>query len=138
MGGDKYIGAPKSIARGDGRRRTPPLFQSRVTPVTELPVGGSVLWVKRDDETHELYGGNKVRKLSAILSELAAEGSEKIVTVGAAGSHHVLATCLFGAAHGFHVIGHRRTRTLGSTPIPAPTRINALKPRNAQSIRHRN
>jgi 1-aminocyclopropane-1-carboxylate deaminase/D-cysteine desulfhydrase-like pyridoxal-dependent ACC family enzyme len=61
------------------------------------------LWVKRDDLTHPTYGGNKVRKLTHILREAKERGFTKIITIGAAGSHHVLATTIFGAQAGFAV-----------------------------------
>jgi len=61
------------------------------------------LWVKREDLTHPAYGGNKVRKLERILVEARARGVRRIVTVGAAGSHQVLATALFGRQAGFDV-----------------------------------
>ena len=53
------------------------------------------LWVKDDGVTSELYGGNKVRKLELFLAEAVRRGSRRVVTVGAAGSHHVLATTVF-------------------------------------------
>jgi 1-aminocyclopropane-1-carboxylate deaminase/D-cysteine desulfhydrase-like pyridoxal-dependent ACC family enzyme len=61
------------------------------------------LWVKRDDLTHEVYGGNKVRKLEGVLAQALASGAKRIVTVGAAGSHHVLATTYFGTRAGLEV-----------------------------------
>jgi len=61
------------------------------------------LWVKRDDLTHPLYGGNKVRKLEHLLRDAKARGKTRIVTVGAVGSHHVLATTIFGARAGLSV-----------------------------------
>jgi 1-aminocyclopropane-1-carboxylate deaminase/D-cysteine desulfhydrase-like pyridoxal-dependent ACC family enzyme len=76
------------------------------TPVQALPTlsaPGSDLWVKRDDLSHEVYGGNKVRKLEYLLAEKRAAGKKRIVTVGAAGSHHVLATSYFGRLAGFAV-----------------------------------
>ncbi len=64
---------------------------------------GRPLWVKRDDRTSPLYGGNKVRKLERVLADARAAGARRIVTVGAAGSHHVLATALFGRDLGIAV-----------------------------------
>ncbi|HEX8792709.1 MAG TPA: pyridoxal-phosphate dependent enzyme [Polyangiaceae bacterium] len=77
------------------------------TPVQRIAsVGGlapSELWVKRDDRTHAVYGGNKVRKLEALLADARARGARRLVTVGAVGSHHVLATTYFGKRAGFEV-----------------------------------
>jgi D-cysteine desulfhydrase len=78
------------------------------TPVEGSPVlaeaaraGG--LWVKRDDISGRVYGGNKVRKLEFLLGEARAAGATDIVTFGAAGSNHALATAVYGAAAGFAV-----------------------------------
>ncbi len=59
------------------------------------------VWVKRDDLTSPLYGGNKVRKLEHILARARERGADTLITTGAAGSHHVFATSLFGKQHGF-------------------------------------
>jgi 1-aminocyclopropane-1-carboxylate deaminase/D-cysteine desulfhydrase-like pyridoxal-dependent ACC family enzyme len=60
-----------------------------------LDLDDGELWIKDDGVTSELYGGNKVRKLELILAEAVRRGSRRVVTIGAAGSHHVLATSLF-------------------------------------------
>jgi 1-aminocyclopropane-1-carboxylate deaminase/D-cysteine desulfhydrase-like pyridoxal-dependent ACC family enzyme len=59
--------------------------------------------VKRDDLTHPVYGGNKVRKLAALLEDAQHEGATRIVTIGGVGSHHVLATGVFGKRVGLEV-----------------------------------
>jgi 1-aminocyclopropane-1-carboxylate deaminase/D-cysteine desulfhydrase-like pyridoxal-dependent ACC family enzyme len=59
--------------------------------------------VKRDDQTGALYGGNKVRKLEYLLGAARARGATRLVTIGAVGSHHVLATTLYGRREGFEV-----------------------------------
>jgi D-cysteine desulfhydrase len=82
-----------------------PLVQG-ATPVERIEsLGrpGVELWVKRDDRTHEAYGGNKVRKLEWLLADAHARGAKKIVTIGAVGSHHVLATTYFGTRQGLEV-----------------------------------
>jgi len=71
------------------------------TPVERL--GGATLWVKRDDLASEVYGGNKVRKLEWLLGGARDEGKTRILTMGAAGSHQVVATALYGAREGFAV-----------------------------------
>ncbi len=76
------------------------------TPVEPLPTlsrPGAALWVKRDDLTAPIYGGNKVRKLEYVLGDARARGRTELLTAGAAGSHHVLATALYGAQEGFRV-----------------------------------
>jgi 1-aminocyclopropane-1-carboxylate deaminase/D-cysteine desulfhydrase-like pyridoxal-dependent ACC family enzyme len=76
------------------------------TPVQRLSsysAGRSELWIKRDDLTNSVYGGNKVRKLERILERARQRAARRIVTFGAAGSHHVLATTVHGRAAGFDV-----------------------------------
>ena len=71
-----------------------------VEPMTRLGehLGCDNLWVKRDDLTGELYGGNKVRKLEFTLAHARALHRDLIITSGAVGSNHVLATKI-GRAH---------------------------------------
>lgn len=78
------------------------------TPVERLDAApfadlGAELWVKRDDLTHDVYGGNKVRKLEFLLAEARRRGARRLITFGAAGSHHALATAVHGRAQGFEV-----------------------------------
>lgn len=76
------------------------------TPVETLALdtpAGQQLWVKRDDLTASPYGGNKVRKLEFILAAARARAARRLITVGAAGSHHALATAIYGRALGFDV-----------------------------------
>jgi 1-aminocyclopropane-1-carboxylate deaminase/D-cysteine desulfhydrase-like pyridoxal-dependent ACC family enzyme len=61
------------------------------------------LWVKDDGLSNERYGGNKARKLGHIIPAALRAGARRIVTVGAAGSHHVLATTVFGRDVGLGV-----------------------------------
>lgn len=63
----------------------------------------SGFWVKREDQSHAAYGGGKVRKLEFLLGHARARGSSRLATFGGAGSHHVLATAIHGAAAGFEV-----------------------------------
>jgi 1-aminocyclopropane-1-carboxylate deaminase/D-cysteine desulfhydrase-like pyridoxal-dependent ACC family enzyme len=61
------------------------------------------LWVKDDSAIHPLYGGNKLRKLNFIFADAVARKATLVKTIGAAGSHHVLATALHGRALGLQV-----------------------------------
>lgn len=70
-------------------------FAQLPTPVQQHTVAGKSIWVKRDDLSHSLYGGNKVRKLELILPEAQRLGAKKVVTFGATGTHHGLATAVF-------------------------------------------
>jgi 1-aminocyclopropane-1-carboxylate deaminase/D-cysteine desulfhydrase-like pyridoxal-dependent ACC family enzyme len=71
------------------------------TPVERA--GDPPLWIKRDDRIAEPYGGNKVRKLERLLDQARAEGKSRLLTLGAAGSHQVVATAIYGRAQGFEV-----------------------------------
>ena len=73
------------------------------TPVERLPLDGRAAWIKRDDLTALPYGGNKVRKLEFLLADARAAGVTRLITVGALGSHHALATTVYGRALGFDV-----------------------------------
>ena len=42
------------------------------------------LYIKRDDLSATLYGGNKIRKLEFIFGEVIAAGFKKVLTSGAA------------------------------------------------------
>ncbi len=92
------------------QRRFPELDLPRLelgsfpTPVERLPLepGGSSLWVKREDLSGRLYGGNKVRKLEYLL---AAHRGRPLLTIGGSGSHHILATALYGRMVGCPTYG---------------------------------
>ncbi|MGC4091612.1 MAG: pyridoxal-phosphate dependent enzyme [Polyangiaceae bacterium] len=76
------------------------------SPVLRFPDSsgeGGALWVKDDGQLHPRYGGNKVRKLSRLLADAAERGAKRVVTFGAAGSHHVLTTALFAPDFGLSV-----------------------------------
>jgi D-cysteine desulfhydrase len=78
-------------------------YPTPVEPLVALSRPGAALWVKRDDMTSKVYGGNKVRKLERLLADAKAKGALRIVTVGAVGSHHVLATAVFAREVGLGV-----------------------------------
>lgn len=63
-------------------------------------LGLSGLWIKRDDQTHGLVGGNKVRKLEFLLAQALERDAKVLVTSGGSGSNHAVATAYFGRIHG--------------------------------------
>jgi len=78
-------------------------FVSGPTPVEPLSLDGfrdGSLFVKRDDESCPLYGGNKPRKLEFLIGEALRRGSRRLVTSGGLGTHHGLATTILGRAVG--------------------------------------
>ncbi len=90
------------------------------TPISKLEklsssTGGN-LFVKHDDISGSLYGGNKVRKLEYLLADAIGKGAKRVITTGAVGSNHALAVAryckhiglksvlmLFGDQQGEHV-----------------------------------
>lgn len=69
----------------------------------ERRIGGEI-WMKNDGVYGRLYGGNKPRKLEMILADAAAKGAQVILTGGALGTNHGLATAIYGAQMGFRVV----------------------------------
>jgi D-cysteine desulfhydrase len=70
------------------------------TPVKKLTnleenLGINSLWVKCDDITSPLYGGNKVRKFEFLLADTIKQGYKKVMTGGGIGSNHCLANAIF-------------------------------------------
>ena len=95
-----------------------PSFQSSIpflplgnfpTPVQHLSnlgrtLGFESLWIKRDDLSGPLGGGNKVRKLEYMFAAAAqADIKKTLFTIGPTGSNHVRATAVYGKAAGFQV-----------------------------------
>ena len=77
------------------------------TPVQRLALGerlGADLWVKRDDLSAPLYGGNKVRKLEHLLADAVRERAGSLITMGGIGSNHVVATALYGRELGLRTV----------------------------------
>ena len=68
-----------------------PLADRLPTPLEQVD---ERLWVKRDDQTSSLYGGNKVRKLEFLLP-IAVRRGALLLTAGGIGSHHVVATAVY-------------------------------------------
>jgi D-cysteine desulfhydrase len=60
----------------------------------ELGASGGDPWIKRDDISSPVYGGNKVRTLELLLGEARALGHTTVLATGAFGSNHALATAL--------------------------------------------
>ena len=81
----------------------------RPTPVERLSglereTGAHGLYVKRDDLSARRYAGNKTRKLEFLLAAARASGAAEVLTFGAAGSNHALATAIYARALGLRSI----------------------------------
>jgi 1-aminocyclopropane-1-carboxylate deaminase/D-cysteine desulfhydrase-like pyridoxal-dependent ACC family enzyme len=75
-----------------------PLERVRGAWLDVMPAGE--LWIKRDDLTSREYGGNKVRKLSYLLGDALSKNATSVLTFGAYGSNHALATAVHARARG--------------------------------------
>jgi D-cysteine desulfhydrase len=78
-------------------------YPTPVERLAALSTDRCQLWVKRDDQTSDVYGGNKVRKLEHILEAARKKDARRILTFGTAGSHQALATAVHGVRAGFEV-----------------------------------
>jgi D-cysteine desulfhydrase len=78
------------------------------TPVERLDrivsVGHAIsgdVYVKRDDLSSPVYGGNKVRTLEPLLGQARRQGNPLVIATGAYGSNHAVATALHARRVGF-------------------------------------
>ena len=72
------------------------------SPVRRLD--GLGLWIKDDGQYGDgPWGGNKIRKLEWILPDVRRRGKPTILTFGALGTNHGLATALYAREHGLRV-----------------------------------
>lgn len=71
-------------------------FPTPVDRLINLGAGGGTeaLYIKREDLSGKVYGGNKIRKLEFLLAEALSSGAKEVLTFGAAGSNHCLATAI--------------------------------------------
>lgn len=79
------------------------------TPVHRLvefgrAIGARELWIKRDDETSPVYGGNKPRKLDFLLGDAIARRARSVITFGGIGTNHGIATAIFARQFGLRCI----------------------------------
>ena len=69
----------------------------------EKSFSSASLWVKEDDKSSSLYGGNKVRKLEWEFGKAISQGATSLLAYGSMGSNFTMATCLFGRDLGLPV-----------------------------------
>jgi len=68
-------------------------FPTPVHPLQRLGIEN--FWIKRDDQSSAVYGGNKIRKLEFILAAAHRRKARHLVTLGGIGTNHGLATAIF-------------------------------------------
>lgn len=92
------------------------------TPVQQMKgLGHGNLWIKRDDLSSPLYGGNKVRKLEFILGDAMRCGKKEVVTIGGIGTNHGLATAIY-----CRELGMGATLIVFDQPVTSFVRQNLL------------
>jgi D-cysteine desulfhydrase len=97
-------------------------LETSPSPVQRLEnLGHDNLWIKRDDVLSSVYGGNKVRKLEFVLADAIAKRKDRVVTMGALGTNHGLATAIFCRRMGLDC-----TLLLFDQPVTSYVRRNLL------------
>jgi D-cysteine desulfhydrase len=89
----------------------------------------TTFWIKRDDINAPEFGGNKVRSLEFLLGPL--KPGKPILTLGGAGSTHVLATAIHAGHMGSPVIGMRWQHDMN----PTADRVSALTEQYCETTR---
>jgi D-cysteine desulfhydrase len=73
------------------------VFPTRVEDATRVLSDAALpgeLWLKRDDQSSPIYGGNKLRLLEHVLAEALQAGAQRVYSSGASGSNFAVATAL--------------------------------------------
>ena len=98
------------------------------SPVQKLDgiATGAELWIKRDDLNAPFCGGNKVRSLEFLLGGL--KPGDTVVTVGGAGSTHILSTAIHAERLGAKTIGLRWTHDMNPVAERVSVKIGKLMP----------
>ncbi len=103
-------------------------FESRNTPLqladrfgTAIGLEPGSFWIKRDDLTGLVGGGNKARKLELLVGDALANGAKTLVTGGAAQSNHVRATAAAARAAGLSCVA-----VLAQNEIPTGSEGNLV------------
>jgi D-cysteine desulfhydrase len=107
-------------ALGDLPRARLGNFPTAVVAADALAPG---LWLKREDRSAEPLGGNKVRALEFLLGPVQA--GERVVTVGAAGSTHALATVTFARQLGAKAFCFRWRQEMNDVASRVAARITS-------------
>ncbi|MFL5612873.1 MAG: 1-aminocyclopropane-1-carboxylate deaminase/D-cysteine desulfhydrase [Gemmatimonadaceae bacterium] len=93
------------------------------SPVTRAEMLASGLWFKREDLDAEPLGGNKVRALEMLLGPV--QRGDVVVTVGAAGSTHALATAIYARQLGARALCFRWRQEMNDTARRVADRLTA-------------
>lgn len=77
-----------------------PSYPTPVRLLAQLGSAHAEVWLKDDGLSHAVYGGNKVRKAQRLIEAATERGARRVLSFGAAGSHHLLTLALFARAAG--------------------------------------
>ncbi|HEX6381735.1 MAG TPA: pyridoxal-phosphate dependent enzyme [Acidimicrobiia bacterium] len=91
---------------------------------------GVDVWVKRDDMTGLLLGGNKARKLEFLCGEAQSHEADTLVTGGGGGSNHVQLTAAAAARLGLGCV----VVCYGTAPAPEPLGLRLARRLGADVI----
>ena len=94
------------------------------TPVERADALAPGLWIKRDDLAGEAFGGNKLRALEFLLGDVRAD--DRVITLGARGSTHVLATVIAARALGAQAFVFRWPQEMNAAAERVAQRIDTL------------
>lgn len=78
-----------------------PLLTNIPTPIERLTdlermfnLKGGQIYIKRDDKSHDVYGGNKLRKFEFIFGDVIKKKKKGVVSYGGIGTNHGLACAI--------------------------------------------
>ncbi len=84
---------------------------------TSKELNHKAIWVKRDDLTHDIYGGNKPRKYEFVFANILKKNKKRILTQGAIGTNHGLATTVHAKRFGLETHLYLLEQKLSQTVI---------------------
>jgi D-cysteine desulfhydrase len=96
------------------------MLPTPVEPAPWIAAGGNEVWMKRDDLSSDIYGGGKVRKIEWALANPPYDDDQPVLSVGGAGSSHLVALGLFLRASG------RRLHALTFDQVLTPQAVTNL------------
>jgi D-cysteine desulfhydrase len=96
------------------------------TPVHKLErlgreIGLNRLYIKRDDLSGKMYGGNKIRKLEFILGQALRDGVKELLTFGLIGNRQAVATTVCSQQ-----LGMKCVCMMIPAPVDRQVRLNLL------------
>jgi 1-aminocyclopropane-1-carboxylate deaminase/D-cysteine desulfhydrase-like pyridoxal-dependent ACC family enzyme len=106
-------------------------FPTPVERVEGLLPRNVELWVKREDRSGAIYGGNKVRKLEFLLADAERHQRTRVFTMGGWGSNHALATARYARC-----LGMKCTLALFPQPMNDPVRAQLARDLDAGAEVH--